>query len=137
MHKIKIQTINNSYKSQFDKGEILSLCEEVLKRENVGSYDISIIFVDEDYIIDLNKRFFKKDITTDVISFNLSDKIIEGEVYINFDIIKTQAEYYLVSFDDELKRLIVHGLLHLAGYEDYNKEEKLIMSKKEDCYIKL
>ncbi len=137
MRKLRIQVINNDYKSQFDKNEISSLSKKVLNEENICSYDISIIFVNENYIIDLNKRFFDKDNTTDVISFNLSEQMLEGEIYINFDIIKEQAEYYSVSFSDEMKRLIIHGILHLAGYKDYKKEEKLIMRKKEDCYLKL
>ena len=136
MHKIKILTKNSKYKAQFDKSEILYLCREVLKSENISDYDISVIFVDEEFIIDLNKRFFNKNTATDVISFNLSEQRVEGEIYVNFDIIKDQAKYYSVCFDEELKRLIIHGLLHLAGYRDYEKNEKKIMNEKEDLYLK-
>jgi len=136
LHKIKILTINNKYKTQFKRSKILYLCREVLESENISDYDISVIFVDEGFIIDLNKRFFNKNTTTDVISFNLSEEKIEGEIYVNFDIIKDQSEYYSVSFDDELKRVIIHGLLHLAGYKDYKKNERKIMQNKEDIYLK-
>jgi len=136
LHKIKILTINNKYKTQFKRSKILYLCREVLGSENISDYDISVIFVDEGFIIDLNKRFFNKNATTDVISFNLSEEKIEGEIYINFDIIKNQAEYYSVSFIDELKRVIIHGLLHLTGYKDHEKNEREIMKEKEDLYLK-
>jgi len=137
LHKIKILTINNKYKTQFKRSKILYLCREVLNGENISDYDISVIFVDEEFITDLNKRFFNKNATTDVISFNLSEEKIEGEIYVNFDIIKDQAEYYSVSFDDELKRVIIHGLLHLAGYKDYKKKERKIIKEKEDLYLKV
>ena len=136
MHKIKILTINNKYKTGYKRSEILCLCREVLNSENISDYNISVIFVDEAFIIDLNKKFFNKKTATDVISFNLSEEKIEGEIYINFDIIKNQAEYYSVSFIDELKRVIIHGLLHLTGYKDHEKNEREIMKEKEDLYLK-
>jgi rRNA maturation RNase YbeY len=93
--------------------------------------------VNNKYIVNLNKRFFNKDNTTDVISFNLSEKgiEIEGEVYINIDIINSQAEYYSVSFEEEMKRLVIHGLLHLVGYKDDRKNQKKEIREKEDYYL--
>ncbi len=135
MHQIKIQATDNHFKTNFDKNEILLLSKRILKEENICNYDIGIIFANNNYIIDLNKRFFNKDDTTDVISFNLSNRQIEGEIYINFDIIQEQAEYYSVSFDEEMKRLLIHGILHLAGYEDYSEENRMTMRKQEDYYL--
>jgi rRNA maturation RNase YbeY len=121
----------------FDKNEIVCLCENVLSSEDVSNYDISMIFVNNKYIVNLNKRFFNKDKTTDVISFNISEKgiEIEGEVYINIDIINSQAEYYSVSFEEEMKRLVIHGLLHLVGYKDDRKNQKKEIREKEDYYL--
>lgn len=135
MRRIKIQTTDNNYIKLFDRREIIELCKKVLDNENVKKYNASIIFVNEKFIIDLNRRFFNLDETTDVISFSLSENMIEGEVYVNMDIIKQQAEYYKVGFEDELSRVIIHAVLHLAGYLDGNEEEKKIMREKEDYYL--
>ena len=137
MHRLRILTLNKKCKSLFDRNKIVYLCENVLNGEDVSNYNISVIFVDDKYIVDLNKRFFNKDRTTDVISFNLSEKgvEIEGEIYINIDIINGQAEYYSVSFEEEMKRLVIHGLLHLVGYKDDRKNKMKEMEKKEDYYL--
>lgn len=137
MHRLRILTLNKKYKLLFDKNEIVCLCENVLSSEDVSNYDISVIFVNNKYIVNLNKRFFNKDNTTDVISFNISEKgiEIEGEVYINIDIINSQAEYYSVSFEEEMKRLVIHGLLHLVGYKDDRKNQKKEIREKEDYYL--
>jgi len=137
LHRLRILTLNKKYKLLFDKNEIVCLCENVLSSEDVSNYDISVIFVNNKYIVNLNKRFFNKDNTTDVISFNISEKgiEIEGEVYINIDIINSQAEYYSVSFEEEMKRLVIHGLLHLVGYKDDRKNQKKEIREKEDYYL--
>lgn len=139
MHRLRILTLNKKYKSLFDKNEIVCLCENVLNGEDVSNYDVSVIFVNDKYIVNLNKRFFNKVSTTDVISFNLSEKgiEIEGEIYINIDIINGQAEYYSVSFEEEMKRLVIHGLLHLVGYKDNRKNQKEEIRGKEDYYLKI
>ena len=137
MRKIRIQTIKKKFLTLFNKKELISLCKTVLEREGILDYDITVIFVDESYIVELNKRFFNDDTYTDVISFNLGDDNVEGEVYVNCNIIKEQAEYYKVNFNDELKRIVIHGLLHLAGDRDYTIKEKKSMREKEDYYLNL
>ena len=82
------------------------------------------------YIFNLNHD-------TDVIAFNLEnkDEPIEGEIYISIDDVLSNAREYNQKFNIELKRIIIHGLLHLAGYDDKNKNEKKIMSALEDKYL--
>ncbi|MCK4966928.1 rRNA maturation RNase YbeY [bacterium] len=137
MRIIKIQTTKRTYRTLFDRKELIRLCKAVFEGEGVTGYEAAVNFVDEPYIIGLNKRFFNADTYTDVISFNLADEGIEGEVYINIDIIGEQAAYYKVSFENELKRIVIHGILHLIGYRDSSEEEKKLMRSKEDYYLNL
>ena len=137
MRIIKIQTEKRANQTLFDRKELIRLCKSVFEGEGVTGYEAAVIFVDEPYIIRLNKRFFNADTYTDVISFNLAGEGIEGEIYINIDIIGEQAEFYKVSFENELKRIVIHGILHLAGYRDSSEEEKKLMRSKEDYYLNL
>lgn len=88
-------------------------------------------------MIELNSAFLEHHFTTDVLTFPLSEdgEPIEGEVYINVAQAKRQAKEYGVAPRNEIGRLIVHGVLHLLGYEDDTKKKKLNMSKREDFYL--
>ena len=110
----------------------------ILADEKYTQGEIGIVFVDHDYIIDLNKKYLNKDDTTDVLSFPLTEpgsSDISGEIYINLDRIAEQVVEYKVSFNEELYRIIIHGLLHLVGYTDYQLAEKKKMTIKEDHYL--
>lgn len=134
--KIDIENINKSYKIQ--KMRTKHLIENVCKREDYKRGDVSIVFVDHDYIVGLNKRFLGRNYTTDVISFSLDDnKIpdINGEIYINLDMVNENACEYNVSHEEEVNRMVIHGLLHLMGYDDQTKLDKSNMTKKEDFYL--
>lgn len=88
----------------------------------------------------MNKQFLAHDYETDVLTFDLSKEgsnFIEGEVYISIDRIRAQARYYRVSFDDELDRVLIHGLLHLIGFDDIEASDKAEMSLAEDEALKL
>jgi len=111
----------------------LKLVNWILTSEKQGLWNITIVFVDEKYIIDLNRRFFHKSTPTDVISFNLSDpQTAEGEVYISVDTARTNSIYFDVSLDEELFRLIAHGVYHLLEYNDKTEEEKRMMTALEN-----
>ena len=121
------------------KQSLKELAKTVLSAEQVPAAAITLILVNDDYIVKLNREFLKNEATTDVLSFNLGDEstsdFLEGEVYANLDQIKRQAIDYHVAFEEELYRIIVHGLLHLLGYDDHDGEEKKIMTAKEDYYL--
>ena len=111
----------------------------IADKEIYCKYKINIIFVDNKYISELNSKFFKKENPTDVISFNLTEKeeqILEGEIYISVDAAKEQAIEYNVTYDEELHRLVAHGILHLAGYRDETEKERTSMFNKQEEYIK-
>ena len=99
------------------------------------AWAINIVLVDDDYMTQLNQSFFSKSTPTDVISFNLSDdrsECCEGEIYINTDSAKSQAEEYRVSLENEILRLAAHGTYHLLGYDDGVESARLQMSRLED-----
>lgn len=120
--------------------ELKKLVQYILSDHAVQNTDINIIFVDENFIIDLNQRFFYKKYATDVISFPLSephDSRLEGEVYVCVDVAREQAIEYRVSLKNELLRLTIHGILHLLHYDDLVEDAKKDMSEKEDYYLEI
>lgn len=96
---------------------------------------ISAIFVDNEYIKNLNKTFLARDYPTDVIAFRLEEQPLEGEVYINVERAAEQADQYHQTLTEELHRLLIHGILHLLGYEDRTEQQKIGIQEKEDFYL--
>jgi probable rRNA maturation factor len=118
------------------KNAIDKLVKHVLRVEKIPVREIHIIFVEDEYLRGLHKKYLNDDTPTDVMSFNLSDDDhIEGEIYISLDSAKSQAPRFDVSFDFEIARLIIHGLLHLKGYDDSTAPERKEMRAKEDYYL--
>lgn len=104
--------------------------------ENRKLGDISIIYCSDDYLLEINKQYLSHDYYTDVITFNYCEgDLISGDIFISVDTIKANAEEYGASFDNELCRVMVHGILHLIGYDDDCESNQLIMRQKEDFYL--
>ena len=104
--------------------------------ENTKLGDISIIYCSDDYLLEINKQYLSHDYYTDVITFNYCEgDLISGDIFISVDTIKANAEEYGASFDNELCRVMVHGILHLIGYDDDCESNQLIMRQKEDFYL--
>ena len=104
----------------------------ILKNEfEVG--EINYIFCDDDYLHKLNVEFLQHDTLTDIISFdNTLGKLIGGDVFISVERVKENAEEYRVSFDEELYRVMIHGVLHYIGFKDKTEKEKEFMRNKEN-----
>jgi len=100
---------------------------------------LNYIFTSDDYLLSVNKQFLNHDYYTDIITFNNAEKkgVIEGDIYISLDRVKENATAYKVTFEDEFKRVLVHGLLHLCGYSDKNNEQQAEMRSKENAYLSL
>lgn len=100
--------------------------------------NISIIFCSDNYILDINQRFLSHDYFTDIITFDYceADKL-SGDLFISVDSVRENALEYKTEFADELNRVIVHGLLHLIGYDDHTEEEVSVMRSKENYYLSL
>ena len=100
--------------------------------------DISIIFCSDNYILDVNLRYLHHDYFTDVITFDYCDgNRLSGDLFISVDSVRENAVEFGTEFDDELHRVIVHGLLHLIGYDDHTLEDQKLMREKEDYYLGL
>ena len=97
---------------------------------------LSFLFVDDEEMLKYNKKYLQHESYTDVITFDSSvDKRIAGDIIISLERVKDNAKFYQVSYNYELQRVMAHGLLHLLGYNDKNKEEKKIIRKKENYYL--
>ena len=135
-YRINIENIFAGVKVK--KKPIKEFTRYLLAKEGISKAEINIVLVDDEYITRLNQKFLNKDSTTDVLSFSLADESndqIEGEVYTNINQIMRQAEDYHVTFNEELNRIIIHGVLHLIGFDDLTDEQKKIMTEKEDQYL--
>ena len=96
------------------------------------------LFVDDKEILEMNKKFLKHDYYTDVITFgDIKDKKISGDIAISIERVLDNSKTYGVEFEDELKRVMVHGLLHIMGYNDKASNDKSVMSQKEKKAIKM
>lgn len=100
--------------------------------------DVNVIFCSDNYILDINIKYLSHDYYTDIITFDYceGDKL-SGDLFISVDSVRENACFYGTEFDDELNRVIVHGLLHLIGYDDHKKEDIKVMRSKEDYYLSL
>ena len=110
--------------------------QSVIVSENKQLGEINYIFCGDEYLHNINLRFLNHDTYTDIISFDYSQgNIIAGDIYISIERIRVNADEFRVSFEEELKRVMVHGVLHYIGYKDKTNEEKTIMRNKENQYL--
>lgn len=106
--------------------------------------DLSFIFCTDDYLLDLNKKYLQHQTLTDIITFDYSfinhknTKIISGDIFISVDRLKENAQKYKVTLDNELHRIMIHGVLHLCGFKDKTEADKQTMTKNENlCLLAL
>ena len=98
---------------------------------------INIIACSDTYLLDLNQSYLQHDYFTDILTFQYSEEPVEGELFISMDRVRENAKDRDLPFKEELKRVVIHGILHLIGYSDKEKKEKLAMTAKEDAYLSL
>lgn len=100
--------------------------------------DINIIFCSDPYILEINLQYLGHDYFTDVITFDYSEKPkISGDLFISVDSVRENSVFYKTEFDEELHRVIVHGILHLIGYDDHTDEDIKQMRAKENYYLEV
>ena len=120
------------------EAEVSAWVRQVAKSYGKTVGDINYIFVDDETILDINRRFIGHDYYTDHIGFDYSsDGALSGDIYISLDTVRTNAELYGATFDQELRRIIIHGLLHLCGLRDKTEEERAWMQQAEDRALAL
>lgn len=106
-------------------GEIKKFLEKVISDERKTTGDLKFIFTNDEIELDINRKFLGHDYYTDIISFDYSaGNVVDGEIYISIDALKRNASKYNVSTYEEVVRVMIHGILHLCGYRDDNKQRK-------------
>ena len=124
--KFKNKRLNNKW--------LTLVAESEVKR--IG--DISIIFCSDPYILDINIRYLHHDYFTDIITFDYTEgDRLSGDLFISLDTVRANAAEYGSDFETELNRVMVHGVLHLIGYDDHSSADKKLMREKEDYYRSL
>jgi len=124
------------FKFPFKKREISKWIKDITSSKRFVCGDISYIFVDSARIVAVNVEFLQHDYPTDIITFDYtSDKIISGDIFICPEVVKGNAIDFNTSFEEELKRVIIHGILHLCGVTDKSVEEEFVMHREEDAAL--
>ena len=122
----------------YGKKEIRKWINRVIENEGKETGDINIIFTTDSYLLEINYQYLNRNYYTDIITFDYSDgKNVSGDLFVSIERIRENARSLNVKMKSELTRIIVHGVLHLIGYNDSNQAEKEIMTEKEDKYIRL
>ncbi|MBT8230841.1 MAG: rRNA maturation RNase YbeY [Bacteroidia bacterium] len=120
-----------------DKDNLREWLLEVVRTENKAISSLDYIFCSDQHLLEINKKYLDHDYYTDIITFPLNTDPIESNVFISIDRVKENAQLYNQSFIDELHRVIVHGLLHMIGYNDKTQEDEFQMREKENSYLQL
>lgn len=98
--------------------------------------EISVIFCSDPYLLDVNRKYLGHDYYTDIITFDYCEgDRLSGDLFISIDTVRSNADYYSTEFKDELDRVMVHGILHLIGYDDHTEEDIAMMRSKENQYL--
>ena len=108
------------------------------QKEGFSIGDINYIFCDDAYLLNLNLEYLNHDTLTDIITFDyVEGNILNGDIFISIERVMENSQLFSVSFDQELLRVLAHGVLHLCGYKDKSDEDSAVMRSKEDYAIQL
>ena len=137
---MSIQIINQKFPNyKIDESEISNILNTIIEIEKKEFDLISIILENDEYLRMLKKEYFNQDHYTDIITFNLEElnAPIDGEIYISIPRVIENSKKYKSNFNNEFKRILIHGFLHLIGYNDILKQDKIKMTNLEDKYINI
>ncbi len=111
----------------------------VLAEEKFVLRTLNFIFCDDAYLLEMNQNYLQHDTLTDIITFDNSESVeqIEGDIFISTERVNENSLKLKLRFEDELHRVIIHGVLHLAGYSDKTADQKVIMREKENSCLSL
>ena len=120
-----------------DKNKFKAWLKKVAEKEGFTIGELNYIFCSDEYLYKINLEYLDHDTYTDIITFDNSEDeiIIEGDIFISIERVKENSQTLNTVFEEELKRVIVHGLLHLCGYDDHSPEDKAEMRRLESEYI--
>ena len=128
--------ITFNYETEFaieDEGQLENWIEEIVSGKDFELGEVNYIFCDDQYLLKLNVEFLQHDTLTDIISFDNSlGKLINGDIFISIERVKENANEYNVTFEEELYRVMIHGILHYMGLKDKSADERMRMRKEEN-----
>ncbi|MBC6410413.1 MAG: rRNA maturation RNase YbeY [Ekhidna sp.] len=121
------------------KNELISWLENVISSHSLHPGPLNYIFCSDEYLLNINRKFLTHDYFTDIITFDNSESSneIAGDIFISIERVKENSESIGTNFYQELSRVIIHGLLHLLGFDDKTEADKLLMVTKEEEYLSL
>ncbi len=132
-----VYTSENTFVLKKDK-ELSKWIEFTIHSENMELGEINYIFCNDNYLLEINIKQLKHNTLTDIISFDYTvGTIVSGDIYVSTDRVEENAKNLQIDFEDELHRVMIHGILHYCDYKDKSKEQKLLMRSKEDYYLSL
>lgn len=133
--------INYNYEIDFeleDEARVSDWLSKVILSENKKEGEINYIFCDDEYLLQINKQYLDHDTLTDIISFDYSvGNELHGDIFISVERVRENAADFCVSFEEELLRVLVHGVLHYCGYKDKSELDEKLMRVKENEKIEL
>jgi rRNA maturation RNase YbeY len=132
---IDVEIFNETKRKYLPSKKIMDVANLIFEEYNIKDAKIRIVFIYDNEIKEINNRFLHHNSPTDVLSFNFEEENLEGEIYISIETAEQQAKEYKVSLTNELLRLLIHGILHLLGYEDNTIKKRKIMHNLEDKYL--
>lgn len=121
-----------------NKRKIVSWIKEIAISHKKTTGEISIVFVSDNEILEINKQYLNHNYFTDIITFDYSNKnTIDGDIFISVETVLDNSVRFKSSFNEEILRVIIHGVLHLLGFKDKKRNEKEMMRMNEDIALKL
>jgi len=121
-----------------DETLYLGWLSKVISSEMKDEGDINYIFCDDSYLVEINQQYLNHDTLTDIISFDYSiGNELHGDIFISIERVRDNAVDFNVDFNEELKRVLVHGVLHYCGYKDKSEEDEKLMRQKEEEKMKM
>ena len=126
------------YDLSLNETDLTNWISNVCSSENNEFGDISLIFCSDEYLLEMNRTHLDHDYYTDIITFDYTEnQIVSGDLFISVDRVRENASDFNVSFEHELHRVMIHGVLHLCGYKDKSDEEEKLMRSKENDALSL
>jgi len=112
------------------------LINDILNDYQLDNGQINVVIINDESLREMKYEYFNQDYYTDVIAFNIEKNPFEGEIYISFDRVKDNAHKYNQTIEDEMRRVVIHGALHLCGEKDETDYQRKKMQSLEDSYLK-
>jgi rRNA maturation RNase YbeY len=112
--------------------------KQVARLYNKRIGEVAYIFCSDDKILEINKQYLNHDYYTDIITFDYTEgNEISGDIFVSLDTVKSNSQKFNTQYEEELCRVLIHGILHLCGFDDETPEEKALMREKEDAALAL